>query len=164
MHAPVLDRIDLKILVRIQQNNRRPLRDLADDVGVSAATCLRRLRRLESLSVIRAHAALLDAARVGLSVTAFVEVSLVNASGVEMAAFERAMQRRPEVIQCAELAGEVDYVLTVVVQDMNAFVEFTRRHLADNRLVRTFRSMLVLRQTKNEHALPLQLGHSSPAA
>jgi Lrp/AsnC family leucine-responsive transcriptional regulator len=155
MRTPVLDRIDRGLLSRIQRNNRRPLRDLATDLGISAPTCLRRMRRLESLGVIRGHTALLDANRIGLEVTAFVEVSLANASGVEMAAFERRMQRCAEVTQCSELAGDVDYVLTVVTQDMRAFAEFTRQHLADDRRVRTFRSMLVLRQTKNEHVLPL---------
>lgn len=155
MRIPTLDRIDRSLLSRIQQNNRRPLRDLASELGISAPTCLRRMRRLESLGVIRGHTALLDASRIGLAVMAFVEVSLTNASGTEMAAFERRMQRCPEVTQCSELAGEVDYVLTVVTQDMRAFSEFTHKHLADDRRVRTFRSMLVLRQTKNEHVLPV---------
>jgi Lrp/AsnC family transcriptional regulator, leucine-responsive regulatory protein len=155
MRAPVLDRIDRGLLSRIQQNNRRRLRDLAADLGISAPTCLRRMRRLESLGVIRGHTALLDASRIGLEVTAFVEVSLMSASGSEMAAFERRMQRCAEVTQCSELAGEVDYVLKVVTRDMRTFSEFTRKNLADDRRVRTFRSMLVLRQTKNEHVLPL---------
>src|SRR4029079_318107 len=64
MHPPVLDRIDRGLLSRIQQNNRRPLRDLADDLGISAPTCLRRMRRLESLGVIRGHMALLVAAEI----------------------------------------------------------------------------------------------------
>jgi DNA-binding Lrp family transcriptional regulator len=155
MRLPVLDRIDRGLLSRIQRNNRRPLRDLANDLGISAPTCLRRMRRLESLGVILRHTALLDARHIGLEVTAFIEVSLAQASGAEMAAFERRIQRCPEVTQCSEIAGEVDYVLTVVTRDMRAFSEFTRKHLAYDRRVRAFRSMLVLRQTKNEHLLPV---------
>jgi Lrp/AsnC family transcriptional regulator, leucine-responsive regulatory protein len=154
MNAPALDRIDRRLLARLQRNNRRPLRELASEIG-SAPTCLRRMRRLESLGVIRAHSALLDAASVGLAVTAFGEVVLANAAGAEMMGFERAMQRCAEVVQCSELAGEVDYLLTVVAPDMSTFAEFTRRHLADNGRVRSYRSLLVLRQTKNEHILPL---------
>jgi DNA-binding Lrp family transcriptional regulator len=59
------------------------------------------------------------------------------------------------VVQCSELAGEVDYLLTVLVPDMPAFSEFTRRHLADDRRVRAYRSLLVLKQIKNEHILPI---------
>jgi len=155
MSQPSLDRIDRSLLRRLQSNNRRRLRELASEIGISAPTCLRRVRRLESLGVIRAHAALLDAGRIGLGVQAFVEVSLTSASGAEMLAFERRMQRCPEVVQCSELAGEVDYLLTVLVPDMPAFSEFTRRHLADDRRVRDYRSLLVLKQTKNEHILPI---------
>jgi Lrp/AsnC family transcriptional regulator, leucine-responsive regulatory protein len=151
-----LDTIDRRLLMLLQQNNRRPLRDLAFELAVSAPTCLRRMRRLASLGIIRAHCALLDAARLGFAVTAFVEVTLVNASGAEMAAFDRRIQRCAEVRACAELAGEIDYMLTVAVHDMREFSDFTRKHLADDRRIKSYRSLLILRQTKNEHALPLE--------
>src|SRR5262245_34316219 len=150
-----LDRIDRQLLALLQRNNRRRLRDLAAELAVSPPTCLRRMRRLEHLGDIRAHAAVLDTARVGFGVTAYIEVSLVNASGAEQRAFEHRMQRCAEVIQCAEIAGEVDYLLTVLARDMPSFGEFMRAHLADDARVRTYRSLLVLRQAKDEHALPL---------
>lgn len=155
MRAFPLDTVDRRLLRLLQQNNRRRLRSLAAELGISAPTCLRRMRRLESRGVIRSHSALLDAGRVGFGVMAFVEISLTSASGSEMAAFERRMERCPEVIQCSELAGEVDYLLTVIAQDMPQFADFTRRHLADDRRIRAYRSLLVLRQTKSVHALPL---------
>jgi len=155
MSAPTLDRLDRRLLRLLQQNNRRRLRDLAEELSISAPTCLRRMRRLEALGVIRAHAALLDPRRLGFGVVAFIEVSLAHSSGSEMSAFERRMQRCPEVIQCSELAGEVDYLLTVMVADMPEFSDFTRRQLADDRRVHSYRSLLVMRQTKNEHVLPI---------
>ena len=158
-HAPMLpvslDKFDRRLLALLQQNNRLPLRSLAAEVGVSAPTCLRRMRRLKSLGVIRAHAALLDATLVGYAVTAFVEVTLANASGSEMSAFERRMERCPEVTQCAEMAGDVDYLLTVVARDLAAFSEFTRAQFAADRHVRAYRSLLVMRQTKSGHVLPV---------
>ncbi len=72
-----------------------------------------------------------------------------------MAAFERRMLRCPEVIRCSELAGEVDYLLEVLVRDVSAFSDFTRRHLADDRRVKAFRSLLVLRHSKDEHVIPV---------
>jgi Lrp/AsnC family leucine-responsive transcriptional regulator len=155
MESPHLDSTDRRLLALLQVNNRRPLRDLADQLGISAPTCLRRMRRLQATGVILGHAALVDPNRVGLHVTAYVEVSLRDSSGIGTAAFERRMQRCPEVVQCSELAGEVDYLVTVVAPDMPSFSEFTRRHFADDRHVRAYRTLLVLRQTKNEHRLPI---------
>jgi Lrp/AsnC family transcriptional regulator, leucine-responsive regulatory protein len=150
-----LDPIDRRLLRLLQRNNRRPLRDLAEELGVSAPTCMRRMRRLQSTGVIRAHTALLDPARIGFAVKAFIEVALVNAGGSDMAAFERQMGRCPEVTQCSELAGDVDYLLTVQVREMQEFADFTRTYLADNRTIRSYRSLLVLRELKDEHELSI---------
>lgn len=151
----VLDPIDRRLLEFLQKDNRRALRDYAADLGISTPTCLRRLRRLEAGGVIVRHAALLDPLRVGFGITAYVEVVLANPSGARMAAFERRMQRCREVLQCAELAGHVDYLLTVVTRDMPAFRDFTRRELARDDEVKRFRSMLVLRQAKDAAPLPV---------
>jgi Lrp/AsnC family transcriptional regulator, leucine-responsive regulatory protein len=153
MRLTTLDDIDRRLLRLLQKNNRRRLRDLAQELGISAPTCMRRMRWLQSTGVIRAHSALLNPERIGLAVKAFIEVTLVNAGGTEMAAFERRMSRCPEVTQCSELAGDVDYLLTVQVREMQELAVFTRTHLADDRRIRSYRSLLVLRQLKNEHEL-----------
>ena len=153
MRDDMFDATDRRLLRLLQKNNRRRLRDFAEELGISAPTCMRRIRRLESTGVIRAHAALLNPARLGFAVMAFVEVTLVNASGAEMAAFERRMSRCPEVTQCSELAGDVDYLLTVQVRKMQEFADFSRAHLGEDRRIRSYRSLLVLRQLKNEHEL-----------
>jgi len=113
------------------------------------------MRRLQKAGVIRAHTALLNAERIGFAVKAFIEVTLVNAGGNDMTAFERQMSRCPEVTQCSELAGEVDYLLTGQVREMKEFADFTRTHLADDQRIRSYRSLLVLRQLKEEHELPV---------
>ncbi|HEY6124948.1 MAG TPA: Lrp/AsnC family transcriptional regulator [Steroidobacteraceae bacterium] len=150
-----LDDLDRSLLDLLQKDNRRSLRDYALDLGISTPTCLRRLRRLEKGGVIQRHAAILDPLRAGFAVMAYVEVALVNPSGARMAAFERRMQRCREVLLCAELAGHVDYLLTVVTRDMPEFRDFTRRQLAGDAEVRKFRSLLVLRQSKEGAALPM---------
>ena len=154
-HPVPLDPTDLRLLRLLQANNRRRLRDLAEEIGVSAPTCLRRMRRLESQGVIRSHSALLDPGRLGYGLTAFVEVTLVSASGNEETAFERRMERCSEVVQCSQVAGEVDYILIIVARDMPTFAEFIRRHVAGDQRVRAYRSLLVLRQTKSVHVLPV---------
>ena len=150
-----LDDVDRSLLELLQKDNRRSLRDYALDLGISPPTCLRRLRRLEKSGVIQRHAAVLDPLRAGFAVMAYVEVALVNPSGTRMAAFERRMQRCREVLHCAELAGHIDYLLTVVTRDMPEFRDFTRLQLAGDTEVRKFRSLLVLRQSKEGAALPM---------
>lgn len=152
-----MDDADRKLLMLMQANNRRPLRDLAEELGISAPTCLRRLRRLESRGVISGHGARVDARLAGFGVTAFVEVSLVNPSGAQMAAFERRIVRCPEVLECSELAGDVDYLLRVVARDMESFGEFGRRELANDKRIAAYRSLIVLKQAKKSEALPISL-------
>jgi Lrp/AsnC family transcriptional regulator, leucine-responsive regulatory protein len=154
MTQMLLDGTDRRFLALLQADNRRALRDYADELGISAPTCLRRLRRLKAQGVIVRHAAIVDVARVGFVVTAFVEVSLVNATGSHMAAFERRMQRCSDVMQCSELSGDVDYLLTVLARDMQTFSNFTRKHLADDRSIRTYRTLLVLKNVKRQLDLP----------
>ncbi len=153
MQIASLDAIDRRLLKLLQKNNRRRLRDLAEELGVSAPTCMRRMRRLQKAGVIRVHTALLNAERIGFAIKAFIEVTLVNAGGNDMTAFEREMSRCPEVTQCSELAGDIDYLLTVQVRGMREFADFTRMHLADDQRIRSYRSLLVLRQLKDEHEL-----------
>jgi DNA-binding Lrp family transcriptional regulator len=150
-----LDRVDRALLRLMQRDNRRALREYAEELGISTPTCLRRLRRLEKGGVIERHAALLDPLRAGFGVVAYVEVALVNPSGPKMSVFERRMHGCQQVLGCAELAGHVDYLLTVAARDMPEFRDFTRRELAADREVRKFRSMLVLREVKARAALPL---------
>jgi DNA-binding Lrp family transcriptional regulator len=150
-----LDGIDRKLLRLLQKHNRRPLRELATTIGISAPTCMRRVRRLETKGVIRAHMAVLDPRKLGFGTFAFVEVVLVAPSGAAIQSFERRMLRCPEVSLCAEVAGDVDYLLMVRTADMQEFSEFTRRQLAGDRSVRSFRSFLIMRQTKNELEIPV---------
>jgi Lrp/AsnC family transcriptional regulator, leucine-responsive regulatory protein len=155
MPRPGLDSIDRRLLRLLQKDNRRSLRDLAVAVGVSAPTCMRRVRRLEETGVIRAHMAVLDAKKLGMGTVAFVEVVLVAPSGAAIQNFERRMQRCPEVAVCAEVAGDVDYLLLVRTAGMEEFSDFTRRQLASDRSIESFRSFLILRQSKNELEVPV---------
>jgi Lrp/AsnC family transcriptional regulator, leucine-responsive regulatory protein len=155
MASPTLDAVDRKLLRLLQKHNRRPLRELATTIGISAPTCMRRVRRLETKGVIRAHMAVLDPRKLGFGTFAFVEVVLVAPSGAAIQSFERRMQRCPEVSLCAEVAGDVDYLLLVRTADIEEFSDFTRRQLGGDRSVKSFRSFLIMRQTKNELEIPV---------
>jgi Lrp/AsnC family leucine-responsive transcriptional regulator len=150
-----LDRIDRQLLAKLQQDNRRTVRALAEEVGISAPTCLRRMRRLAKNGVIRTNAALVNPKKLGYAVTAFVEVSLERTSGAALAAFEGRMGKSRQVMTCCEISGDVDYLLVVIARDLQDFSEFTRLHLGADRNIRAYRSQLVMRHVKNEHQVPV---------
>jgi Lrp/AsnC family leucine-responsive transcriptional regulator len=150
-----VDRIDQRLLARLQENNQRTVRDLAIDVGISAPTCLRRMRRLRRQGVIRADVALVDAKKLGYAVTAFVEISLERTSGAALHAFENRMAKHRQVLTCCEISGDVDYLIAVIARDLEDFADFARLHLGSDRNVRAYRSQLVMRHVKNEHQVPV---------
>ena len=115
-----LDAIDRRILERLQQDGRLSNADLAEKVGLSSSPCWRRVRALEEAGVIKGYAALLDAKQVGLSVNVFMSVSLSTQNEKSLKEFERAAAARPEVMECYLMTGDSDYLLRVVVPDLEA--------------------------------------------
>lgn len=105
--------------------------ELADRVGLSPSPCLRRVRRLEETGVIRGYRAVIDPAVVGRGLRVFAGVRLVRHGRSEVAAFERAVVRLPEVVQCHHVTGNFDYLLQVEVADLSAYEDFHANRLAN---------------------------------
>ena len=110
-----LDRTDQAILTELQRDGRISNRDLADRVHLSESACLRRVRGLEQAGVIDRYAALVSQARVGLPGNVFVSITLNRQEQGDLAAFEEAVKRVPEVMECYLMTGQQDYLLRVVV-------------------------------------------------
>ncbi len=153
--AIALDSIDLKILDLLQEDNQITNLDLAERVGLSPPPCLRRVRRLRELGVITRDVALVDPAKVGRSIIAFVFVELDRQREDVLANFERKMRAEPEVQQCYFVSGEADYLLIVICADMASYNEFARRVLANEHNIKRFRTSFNLARVKYETKLPL---------
>ena len=110
-----LDRVDNQILAALQLDGRISNRDLAEKVHLSESACLRRMRALEEAGVIDRYAALVNQARVGLPGNVFVSITLNRQEQADLAAFEEAVKRVPEVMECYLMTGQQDYLLRVVV-------------------------------------------------
>ena len=119
-----VDAIDLKILRALQQDSSRPVAEIAREVGLSASPCWKRINRLEKDGVIRRHTAILDAERLGFGLTVFVSLRTGEHSGDWLRAFAERIAALPEVVEFHRMAGEVDYLLKVVVPDMRAYDAF----------------------------------------
>lgn len=154
MARPALDAADLRILDALQRNGRLSNVDLADQVGLSPSPCLRRVRDLEEEGYIAGYSAILDRRKLGLGVVAFVEVKIdQNAEGD--AVFRRAVERIPEIVSCFVMTGTMDYLLQVVVPDLDAYAEVSMKRLLQIPGVKDVRSSFVLDVVKHSTALPL---------
>lgn len=156
MLTPQLDETDIDMLKELQANGRMSNSDLAEHVGLSPTPCLRRLRRLESEGVIQGYSVNLDRAKVGLELTVFVGVKVARAHDVEANAFVNAVLRLPEVVSCHLVSGEMDFLLQVVVPDLQAYEHLLLGTLLKLPSVQDVRSNFAIRTFKSATALPLE--------
>lgn len=155
METNELDRASLQILEALQADARLSTQALADKVGLSATPVWRRVKEMEERGLIRAHVALLDRERLGLSICVLANVSLVRHSEGAVEQFERLVATQREIIECHAITGEADYVIKVVAADMKAYDAFLQQHIFKVPGVASVRSNVVLREVKYETALPV---------
>jgi DNA-binding Lrp family transcriptional regulator len=150
-----LDRIDRRILTALQRDARIANQDLADQVGISASACWRRVRLLESAGVIQRYAAVLDPVRLGLPVSILINVSLEKQGEKALQVFESAVADWPEVMECYLMTGDADYLLRVVVADLAAYEQFLMRKLTRIPGIASIRSSFALRAVRRRTELPI---------
>src|SRR5438552_14444098 len=150
-----LDEIDLKILRTLQERARVSNVELADEIGLSPAPCLRRVRELEEAGIIRKYVTLLEPSAVDLGVTVFVQISLDLQLEGRLEIFEQAIMQRPEVLECYLMTGDADYLVRVVVPDVAAYERFLRDFLTRIESVAGIKSSFALKQVKYLTALPI---------
>jgi Lrp/AsnC family transcriptional regulator, leucine-responsive regulatory protein len=154
-----LDAVDRRILAALQLQGRITYDELAAQVQLSASAVLRRVRRLEDSGVIAGYAAIVPPHKLGLGLTAFVEVQLqrrADTSGARIAErFRAAVQDWPEVIECVCLSTEMSYLLRVVLSDMAHHGRFMMDTLLQHPDVQECRTSFVLDQIKSPHASPI---------
>jgi len=160
MPKPELDAIDCRIIAALQADGRVSNADLAQRVGLSPSPCLRRVNRLQREGYIEAYRAMLARARIGLGLTIFVGVKIGGHADARATAFEAAVVAIPEVIACHMVAGEADYLLEVVVPDLEHYQRFLLGKLLELPIVTEVRSNIALRTLKA--AAPLPLDHLLP--
>ena len=156
MTIPHLDRLDRRILAQLQANARISNLELAEAVGLSPTPCARRVRRLEESGLIRAHVTLLDQERLGLSLTAFISISMDRHTPDRFEAFEAEVRDYPEVIECSVVTGQnSDYLIQAVLPDMAYYERFLLGRLTRIPGVTGVHSSFVLRRVIQRTALPL---------
>ena len=155
MATPALGKTDRKLLDLLQKDGRITNLELAERVALSPSACLRRVRALEEAGVIRGYVALLDPAKIGLGLLAFVTVKLEKRGRMPTDAFARACREWPEVAACHATTGDMDYLLRVHVGDLAHFSRFVMDSLLKHPGVIDVKSSFVLEQVKETTVLPI---------
>lgn len=151
-----LDKIDKQILHELQNNARISNLELADKVNLSPTPCARRVKQLEESGIIKQHITLLDEAKLGLSLTAMISVTMDSHTADLFEQFERDASDLPEVMECYVVTGQdSDFLIKAVVKDMRHYEEFLLRRLTKLKGVNGVHTSFVLRQPINKYQLPL---------
>jgi Lrp/AsnC family leucine-responsive transcriptional regulator len=150
-----LDGLDRAILRALQREGRLPNVELAREVGLTPSPCLRRVKSLEERGYIVGYAALLDPGLLERDLRVTVMVSLIDQRQETLRAFEQAVLHLDDVVGCLLIAGDADYLLTVLVRDLAAYHELFTDHLGELPGVVSMRSLVTMKTVKVTHALPV---------
>ena len=154
-----IDKLDKAILRRLQANGRETYDVIGEQVGLSPSAVLRRVKRLEESGVIDRYVALVQPETVGLGLTAYLNVRLEKYSETSkrnpMDVFRASVQTWPEVVECVSLTGELDYLMRVVVADMQHYSRFIMDTLLKHPSVQDCKTSFVMDRVKVTTAVPL---------
>ena len=150
-----LDRYDLHILKILQHDSRISMQDLGAQIGLSHTPCWRRVKKLEEHGVIIKQVALLNSKNLDLDVNVFVHVTLRQHHENALNRFEEAVSQLTEVVECYTVSGETDFLLRVVVKDVEAYEKLLKGTLLQLPEVGNLSSTFALRQVKYTTEIPI---------
>lgn len=151
-----MDDFDCKIISALQHNSARPISALAEDVGLSPSACHRRVRSLEEEGIIAGYAARIDRVKLGLKLQVFVEISLNSQARAVLEAFEEAVKRFDDILECHLTSGHADYILRVVARDMEDYAAIHRDCLSRLPSVASMQTIFTLKPVQQWRGYPIR--------
>jgi Lrp/AsnC family leucine-responsive transcriptional regulator len=151
-----LDRYDAAILDQLQKDGRLPIVELAEQVGLSSTPCARRVKLMEQAGIIQGYTAVIDPARLGLKVQAFVQVRLSRHTDENIEQFRKAVDSMEEVVSCSAMTGAYDLLVHVVTPDLEQLSNVVLKKLMSIRAVRDVHSSIVLNTIKRSSRVPVR--------
>ena len=127
---PKFDKVDVEIMSMIQQDARMTIKEIAGELNLSTTPIFERLKRLERRGVIRKYVALLDAKKLGKKLIAFVRISIIDHSKKAIQQFFDQVSNYPEVMECHHVTGDSDFLLKVVLEDIERYNTFITEKLS----------------------------------
>ena len=149
-----MDEIDIKILKLLQIDNTLAASEIAGRVGLSTSPCWKRISRLRKQGIIKHEVSILDASKLGFGLTAYVSIKTGEHSGDWLSRFSATVTTMPEVMEFHRMAGDVDYMLKVVVADIDAFDKFYKR-LITSSAISEVTSRFSMEKIKETTKLPI---------
>lgn len=150
-----LDKIDLSILKELQYNSKITNIELSKKIGLSAAPTLGRVQKLEKNGLIKSYHAKINAAKLGLGLTALIHVSLIKQIGNTVENFSKKILNIDEIIECLQLTGKFDYQIKVMVKDINSFEQFLANKLSQFEEINKIHTSIILSSIKQTPIIPI---------
>lgn len=150
-----LDRIDMKILIELQNNSRMTNVNLADAVGLSPSPCLLRVKRLEQAGFISGYGATINLQKLGETITVFTEVTLADHTKEYFIRFETALRRVDEVVECHMVSGGYDYLVKFVTRGLTHYQSLLETLLDRNIGISKYFSYVVIKSPIQKPGYPL---------
>jgi Lrp/AsnC family leucine-responsive transcriptional regulator len=154
--AAELDKIDLQILKILQQNGRITNLQLSNEIGLSPAPTLERVRKLENSGYILSYHALVDEEKLGLGIKTFIQVSLDFHKSNTIQNFLDEIQEIKEITECHHVTGQCDFLLKVYVKDIKSYEQLIMQKISRISVVKTFQTMIIMSTNKKEPTVPLE--------
>ncbi|WP_372862561.1 Lrp/AsnC family transcriptional regulator [Spongiibacter sp.] len=150
-----LSRSERDILTQLQANGRISNVELAERVGLSESPCFRRVKQLEESGLIRGYAAVVDQRKLGMEVTAFVQVTMAQQSDTDTQKFIACVQAEEHIMECYAMSGSHDYLMKVVARNIDHFSELAMRRILKFPGVKNVESSFNLQEVKHSRVLPI---------
>lgn len=151
-----LDAIDIRIIRSLQADGKLTIGELAEQVGLSASPCARRVRLLERDGVIKGYSAVIDQKKVGLPISAFASIKLERQREEDLDRFAQAVAKWPEVVDCYLMTGQRDYLMRIVARDLESYESFLKQKLTRLDGVASIETSFALGQVKRSEVLPIR--------
>jgi Lrp/AsnC family leucine-responsive transcriptional regulator len=151
-----LDKIDLKILRALQKDGRITNLQLSQDIGLSPAPTLERVKKLESAGVIASYHAAVNEQQLGLGIQAFISISLTRQIDNAIAGFKSKINDIAEIMECYQITGNADYLVKIMVKDIPSFEQLISNKLSKIEEIGQMHSMVILSKIKDAKEVPLE--------
>lgn len=151
-----LDKTDLQILKTLQENGRITNLQLSNEIGLSPAPTLERVRKLENAGFIKSYHALVDEELLGLGIKTFIQIQLDFHKNNTIQTFVDEVKQIKEITECHHVTGQCDFLLKVYVKDIKAYERLIMDKISKISVVKTFQTMMIMSTSKKEPAVPLE--------